>query len=456
MVKSLIKYKKPFFWFLFHIGLGIISAFSPFPLIAFFYAFLLLSIPQLFKREKIDARLSYIIVYLTSFELLARMAKTSPFIPYELGKYLLMTLLILGIVKGSNRGKIGMVLILLLIPALFYDFSNEVREVDIRFNLFGTFNIGLAIWYFSKQKFSAEGLHQLVILLTLPLLSALAFTVFKTPDLDTLEFNLGANFETTGGFGSNQVSTAFGLGMMLSFYLWLNKVSISGNRWLDLALILLFTFQGLLSFSRGGMIGGALGIIVILFFMAKISKKSIAYFQFKQAKRYFLPAMLFLGISVIVANNVTGGNLLLRYQGETAGTLAGAKEKSLNTVTSGRFDIFLSDLELFEDYGLLGVGAGASRYLRKEHNDTVAHVEMSRLIAEHGILGVFFILVVFFLFFKIYNSPNDPLHKSILFAFLVLGWYTTFHAATRTYITPLLMGLSTIYIVYGQSSLPRK
>lgn len=456
MIKSLLYHKKPFFWFFFHIGLGVVSAFSPFPLIAFFYAFLLLSSPLLFKKQPVDAPLSYLIVYLSSFELIARMAQTSPFIPYELGKYLLMALLVLGILKGSNKGTIGLVLLLLLLPALFYDFSGQVREVDIRFNLFGAFNVGLAIWYFSKQKFTPQGFHQIINLLTLPLVSALAYTVFKTPDLDSIEFNLGANFATTGGFGSNQVSTAFGLGMLLSFYLWLNQVSISGNRWIDLIIVMIFTFQGLLSFSRGGMIGGALGIAVVLFFMTKISRKSLAYFQFKKAQKYFLPTLLFLGLSIVVANSVTGGNLLLRYQGETAGTLSGNKEKTLNTLTTNRFDIFLSDLELFEEYGLAGVGAGASRYLRKEHNGVVAHVEVSRLIAEHGIFGLLFILGVAILFIKVYKSPNDNLYKSILFAFLVVGWYTTFHAATRTYITPLLIGLSTVYIVYGQGPVSRK
>lgn len=456
MVKSLLYHKKPFFWFIFHIGLGVISAFSPFPLVAYFYAFLLFSIPLFFKKQQIDSSLSYLIVYLSSFEIIGRMAKVSPFIPYELGKYLMMVFLIFGILKGNNRGLIGFFLLLLLIPALFYDLSGKVTEVDIRFNLFGAFNLGLSIWYFSEQKFTPQGLHQIIVLLLLPLISALAFTVFKTPDLGSIEFNLGANFSTTGGFGSNQVSTAFGLGLMLSFYLWLNKVSISGYRWLDLVLVILFTFQGLLSFSRGGMIGGAIGIVVILFFMNKISKNSIAYLHFKQVKRYFLPVIIFLGFSVVMANRVTGGNLLLRYLGETPGTLAGAKEKTLNTITSNRFDIFLSDFELVEDFGLLGVGAGASRYLRKEHNGVAAHVEMSRLIGEHGVFGLIFILLVIILFIKVFRSPNDHLFKSILFAFLVVGWYTTFHAATRTYITPLLMGLSTIYIVYGQGSLSRE
>lgn len=347
-------------------------------------------------------------------------------------------------------------MVLLLIPALFYDLSGRVVESDIRFNLLGTFNIGLAIWYFYRQKFTAKGLYQLIILLVLPLVSALAFTVFKTPDLDSIEFSLGANFETTGGFGSNQVSSAFGLGMLLTFFLWLNRISITGKRWLDLALFMLFTFQGLLSFSRGGMIGGVVGIVIVLFFISLVSKNSPVYIQLKQAKKYFIPALAFLILSVVVANNVTQGSLLLRYQGETGGTLAGTKEKTINTITTNRFDIFISDLALFEESGIMGVGAGASKYLRTEHNGMITHVEASRLVAEHGLLGLVYIFIVFYLIVRVYKSPNENLFKGILFSFIIIGWYTTFHAATRTYISPLLMGLSMIYIVYDKSTLLRQ
>lgn len=136
--------------------------------------------------------------------------------------------------------------------------------------------------------------------------------------------------------------------------------------------------------------------------------------------------------------------------------MRGTKEKSLNSITTNRFNILESDLNLFSKYSILGVGAGASKYLRNEFYLVSTHIESSRLLAEHGILGVFFIMIILSLFFDVYKSSNDNLYKSILFALLFLGWYTSFHAATRTYITPLLMGLSTIYIVNGKSSLSRK
>lgn len=456
MINSLFYNTNKLFWFLFHIALGIISTFTPLPFIIFFYFFLILSLRSIFFHNNLNSKLSFLIVYLVSFELLARLAQTSPYIPYELGKYLMMLLLIIGILNGkSNYGK-GFILFILLIPALFYDFSGKVIESDIRFNLLGTINIGLSIWFFSKQKFTNYGLYQLLILLLLPLISVLSFIILKTPDFEKIDFSLSANFDTTGGFGSNQVATALGLGTLLSFYLWLINVSISTMRILDFILIFTFTIMGLLSFSRGGMIGGAIGIVIVLLFSRNSNKISKDLKHIKRINKFIILGFLLLITSFYLANSFTNGKLLLRYQGETEGTLSGTKEKSLNSVTTNRFSIFESDLNLFSKYGILGVGAGASKYLRNEYNLVSTHVESSRLLAEHGILGVFFIIIILGLFFDVYKRSYDNIYKSILFALLFLGWYTSFHAATRTYITPLLMGLGTIFIVNGKSPLSRK
>jgi hypothetical protein len=456
MVRSLFNYKNPFIWIIIHIGIGVVSVFSPFPLIVFFYLFFILSIPYIFEKEKINSKLAFIIVYLSSFEIISRMAKSSPYIPYELGKYLMMFLLILGLFKNKQHKIIGILLFLLLLPSFFYDYSGFVDNSDIRFNVFGAINIGLAVWYFYGKEFTPRGFKLIIILLVLPLISSLSYTIIKTPDLASIDFNLGANFETTGGFGSNQVATVFGFGMLITFYLWLNKISLSGNKYFDLIFFILFTFQGLLSFSRGGIIGGVVGILIVIYFLTRSSVSSLDNANINQVKKFFLPGILFLGMSAFTANYLTNGLLLLRYQGETEGTLAGSKVKTLNTLSSDRISIVESDLELLFDYGLLGVGAGASKYLREDHRGVVAHVEASRLIAEHGIFGILFIVLIFYLFWVVYRMKNKNIFKGLLFSFLFLGWFTTFHAATRTYITPLLIGISLIQVVNEKkSTLPR-
>ena len=197
-------------------------------------------------------------------------------------------------------------------------------------------------------------------LLLYPLVSVLAFTVLGSPSLEEVEFTLGANFETSGGFGSNQVSTALGLGAFLVFILWRKRESFSGYMWLDGVFMLLFAFRGLVTFSRGGMIGGALGIIVFLLLDRDISGEGRAIKPIK-AILTAIPVFIILAVTFTYANSVTGGLLSKRYQGETPGTLAGRKEKTLNGFTSNRLQIFNDDLKLWKEHPVLGVGVGASR-----------------------------------------------------------------------------------------------
>lgn len=447
MIISLSDPKKVFLWFSLHSILGYMTTISPFFLIFFFYILIIFSLMQLNKYLENISVLTYLIGYLTAFELLARMAKTSPYIPYELSKYLMFILLMIGISRQKKLSSLSILLILLLIPALFYDYSEKVTFKNVIFNFLGPLNICLAISYFSNEFLSSDQLKTLLRLIMLPLISALVFTVVKTPDFSEINFELGAMFETSGGFGSNQVSSAFGLALLIGSYLWLTNSTFTGRRLLDLIVLFLFVFQGLLTFSRGGMIGGILGVILLVFYLFKSERNTFEYIQLKKSRKYILPTIVTLCISFVIANNITDNKLLLRYKGETAGTLAGSKEKDLNTLTTNRWEIFLGDLELFENYIFTGTGVGASAYLRPKLRNVAPHTEFSRLFAEHGVLGVLFALILFvILFFKQLNRHDKVLVKSILVALFFLGIYTSFHNATRTFMTPLLIGLSMVRI----------
>jgi len=163
-------------------------------------------------------------------------------------------------------------------------------------------------------------------------------------------------------------------------------------------------------------------------------------------KKYILPLGILLMVVMIAANVVTGGMLLLRYMGETQGTLAGSAEKSLNKITTNRSDIFLEDVDLFLDHSLLGVGVGASTYMRKEYKGYAPHVELSRLIAEHGTLGLIIFFLIGLLFFLNKAQAPESISKGIILAMFLIGFLATFHSATRTYITPLLIGMSCVNI----------
>lgn len=436
------------YWLIFHALLGVASTFSPWVLIAWFYFTLFFNLSGLWAKNKIQSQntLVGLIVYLGSFEILARMAVTSPFIPYELGKYLIFLLLVYGIVNSSNNAKSGLIMALLLLPGMFIGFIDSGLKALV-FNALGPLNIALAIYYFYGRKIKAHQFISFLRLLIYPLLSVLFYTLIKSPDLDDVEFSLNANFETTGGFGSNQISTVFGAAMFLMFVFVWNNWKFSRYRWLDIGLLFLFSFRGLLSFSRGGMIGGALAILIVLVIQSRSFKvQSQATSSFKKLILYAPIIIAILAGTFFVADNITGGMLSLRYAGETAGTLSGSKEKSLNTLTTNRSEIFLEDVTVFSDHLLLGVGAGQSMNFRKNTGGQLPHVEMSRLLSEHGILGLIYFIMLLWQGFKILKHRKRP-YQNVLLAFFILALYTTFHAATRTYFTPLFIGLSVISIV---------
>jgi hypothetical protein len=456
---SLKQQNKSIFWFIVHVLLGASVTISPFPMIIFFYVILGYSFINLFSINAADRSrlIAEIIIYFASFEALGRLAGSDPYIPYELGKYIILFLCPLGIILSRNqsaKGMIGLVILILSIPAVLFDESNQVTFNDIKFNLLGLLNIGVAIWFFSTLNLKLETLISWSKPLVYPIISVLIFTIIRTPNLDEVEFSLGANFATAGGFGSNQVSTILGLGVFVFAVAILLNYKISGYKWLDGLILGLFTIQGLLTFSRGGMIGGFIGVFVVMFYLTKLSVTERRVLRIPNFKKFILPVGILLFILMMAANLITGGMLLLRYMGETQGTLAGSAEKNLNKITTNRSDIFMEDVDLFIDHGLLGVGVGASTYMRDQYKGYAPHVELSRLLAEHGLLGLIIFSLFLVIFFLNKGYAPESISKGILIALFLLGFLATFHSATRTYITPLLMGISCVTI--GSSSNRKK
>ena len=226
----------------------------------------------------------------------------------------------------------------------------------------------------------------------------------------------------------------------------MNKWRLSGSRLVDLFLVGLFAFQGLLSFSRGGMIGGALGIMVFAF-VIQFSKVTGTRFRLPRVGRLVLVGSTVLVMIFLVANWVTKGTLLLRYQGETYGTLAGAREKDLDLITTGRLEVLLEDWQLFSEHPVNGVGIGASRFMRSASQGVNAHVELSRLLSEQGLFGLMYFILLLLLSINLLLINRHPVYKAIAIGFYLIAVYSTFHAATRTYISPLLIGLSLVWVI---------
>jgi hypothetical protein len=449
--------KKYWFVILLHLALGIVSALSSQLLIIWFFGVLIANLNIILSGK--FPQFIIISTYLISMEILGRMAGTTPFIPYELGKYLTPALCLVGIIRFGTpkRGLLlqGLLLSILAIPGVLMGFYGGTDNLRIIFNVMGMINTGIITMFLSGRRMYQRDYIHIMKALLLPLLSVLAFAYFRTPSYEELEFSLNAQFSTSGGFGSNQVSTALGLGIICIFFFLIYQLPLSGYKIFDIVLMALFLLQGLLTFSRGGIIGALLFILLFVFLARKI-KIGVRWYGRQQVFSLLIPIIGFMYLTYIYADNVTGGLLSLRYQGETAGTLAGTREKSLATLTSQRNIIFEEDLDVFLNNIFLGVGVGQSPFYRNKTQGIVAHVEFSRLLSEHGMLGLIYTFIlahVGITLYRRYNFSEWGIFQLILF---ILAIYTTFHAATRTYVTPLLIGLSLITIVNDKNTLPGK
>jgi hypothetical protein len=444
--------RRNLFWTFAHIGLGFLCTLTPFVLIGWFYFILFTNFfkaNSLLQMKK-PAFFFMLFSYLISFELLDRMAKTSPFIPQELGKYFLLIMGLLGIIAVGVRYSNGILMALLVTPALFYDFSGQRAISDIINYYLAPVAVGLGIAFAYRLKITGIQLNQILKFVWLACLSSLVFTFIKTPDFEKISFDLSANSDTTGGHSSNQVSTILGLGMFITFYSIFKRLNFSGNRVLDSLILLGFAFQGLISFSRGGMMVGAIGILMILFLPEANSEQS------KKNSSLAISAIVLISLYCVfeIANNITGGNLLLRYQGETAGTIRGTKEVTVDHFVTGRLGILEQDINLWGEHLITGVGVGASRFLRNVERVGVApHVEFSRLLADHGLLGfiysIYFFIILPLQFFR--SNDKNP-HQIILFVILTIAILTTFHAAMRTFVTPLFMILACLKVQNNDST----
>ncbi len=448
MIINLLKYKNRFGWTLFHVALGLATTLTNVLVISWFY-FILIGTLYLMAFGTVNRPLviAATLSYLGAFELLARMTKCSPIIPWEAGKYLFTLLSVTGIYFSTEKARynsIGFWIILLALPAIFIDISGRVSFLEVIFNVMGIVNIGLGLIFFSSLKIRKNRFFDLLRLIAFPCITILTYTIIKTPDLKEITFSLGAQVVTSGEFGSNQVSTVLGLGFLLMSLSWIMDWRITGNRMIDGILACVFLIQGLFTFSRGGMVSSAASLLIFsyMLFIKGGFKARIPV----AVKRYALPVFIIFVAAIFYANDLTQGKLFLRYQGETEGTLLGTKEKNLNTFTTNRNLILMEDLTLWTEYPILGVGAGASKYERSEGRGIAAHIEFSRLLAEHGIPGVIIILLIITVAYRL-KSEKDPTLRAIKAGLFFLAIFTTFHSATRTFITPLLISLSVINIL---------
>ena len=124
-------------------------------------------------------------------------------------------------------------------------------------------------------------------------------------------------------------------------------------------------------------------------------------------------------------------------------------------VTTGRGDLFLAEFEEFIANPFLGVGVGRVKDLRFQRTGihAASHNEISRIISEHGLLGVLAlsILLLVPLFYRLKNRNN------VLFFSFYLFWLLTInHSAMRIAAPAFIYALSLLHIINDKPSIHRQ
>lgn len=431
----------------FHIIIGVLSLTSIFVAIFSFYLFLIFSVFSIvYSKSNRNLNVLTSIGYIFSMEVYFRMLGAAPFIPYESGKYLMLFYLLLGLLfyPGRFKNLPGIIMLLLLIPGFFFIPVEGFRFFFVNSYL-GIVLVALSAMFFSGVRITENDLFSFFRSVIYPTIFGLTYILFSNSNLSSIEYSLSANNATTGGFGSNQVSTVLGASMFILILLFLKGKSLfSFIRLFDVFLLLIIGFRALITFSRGGVVGALLISFLAFFWPGTKSKGSGIFSQ----ARILLIGFLFLGVFSI-ADELTGGFLSLRYQGESQGTAEGYREKDLNVITSRRSNLVVDEFVIFANNPVFGVGPGAGYEERAKFEGIriASHTEATRLLAEHGVFGL--VVALIFVFYPVYRVRmlKFPTSKYFSIAFFGIAVFTSMHSAMRTTITPLFWGLGCAVVI---------
>lgn len=432
-----------------HAGLGLLFFILPIITKVYALAILLLGVYWVVKTQNKNHQVLLFSAYIISAEIVLRMTGGSWINEY--GKFSVVFFLLLGMFYSGfpKNALVYWIYIVLLIPAIVLSFFTLNLSTDVKkaifFNITGPVCLGMAAIYCYNRSITLNRLLTTVSVMGLPLIILLVYVVLYNPSVRDVVTGTQSNFETSGGFGPNQVSTMLGLG---TFIFFVQLVLQSPNRFWQLihgGLMMLFAYRGLVTFSRGGMLTALVMIgvlLLILFYQAKGSIKP---------KIGMIIGLAFLaGLGVWTYSSLqTNGMLHKRYANQDA---AGRVKKSK---LSGREQLMEAELQMFIENPILGVGVGRNKEIRTLQTgvEAASHNEITRLLAEHGLFGL--LALILLVVTPLIHWVDNRQHLLAL-SFFVFWGLTINHAAMRLAAPAFVYALSLLKITRETTALHRK
>lgn len=431
---------------LFHVVVGVLGFLLPFTAKIYGYSIFIFGVYYIIKKQNRNNEALIAAAYVVGSEVFLRMTGGNPL--YEISKYGVMVFILIGMYySGFSKGAVPYwIFLLLLVPSVIIstftlNFDTDIRKA-IAFNISGPVCLGLAALYTFRRKIALAEINSILLSMGLPIITCVVYLTLYTPNLQEVITGTESNFQTSGGYGPNQVATILGLGMFIFFSRVILDSKTKFQVILNLIIALNITYRGMLTFSRGGMITGFLMIILLLVFL---------YFKSNFGGRVKLNYIVVLLVFAMFATWTytsfqTGGLINKRYANQNA---AGRAKKSQFT---GREDIAQNELDTFLQNPIFGVGVGKGVELRENETGifVLSHDEITRMLAEHGSLGIVALLILFFTPLVLYLENK---FNMFLLCFVVFWFLTINHAAMRTAAPAFVYSLSLLNVQLG---FPRK
>ncbi|MQP24779.1 O-antigen ligase domain-containing protein [Flavobacterium sp. LMO8] len=393
------------------------------------------------SRRNKNNEVLFVSAYIVGAEVLLRM--TDGMFINEYAKYNVLLLMVLGIFySGISKFSFPYwIFLLLLVPGIVYGISQLNFDTNIRkaiaFNISGPVTLGIASLYCFDRKITFDQVKILLKSLGYPIISITTYLFLYTPSVKDVVVGTYSNFETSGGFGPNQMATILGLGTFVFFFNTIFNSTTKKIQVINLIITSLIAYRGIVTFSRGGMITG----VVMIFFLLVLS-----YFKMNnkgQIKLIFVVAAVFLmgGFIWVYSSIQTGGLIDKRYANQDA------KGREKVSKLTGRETLIESELKMFWENPIMGVGVGKNKEYREMMTgiQAASHNELSRMLAEQGMFGVFCLLILFITPFFLYLSNSN----NILILSFYLFWLLTInHAAMRLAAPAFIYALSLLKVQF--------
>ena len=431
--------KRYLFLIVLHLIIGLALYYLPFFPKIYGYSILVGGIYFVINARNKNNEVLYAAAYIVGSEVVLRMTNGNPI--YEFSKYGVMIFMLLGIYySGISKNAIPYWLyLILLIPGLvigYYSLEGiESIKNAISFNISGPLCLGICSLYCYARKVTFKQMNEILLLIGLPIISCSIYLYLYTPELKDILTGTGSNFETSGGFGPNQVATILGLGMFVFFS---RLIFFSPSTFLfvlNSIVAVEISYRGLITFSRGGIVTSLLMLIVlILVTYLKINSKA------RMKMNYILLALI-LGIVGTWAFSSTQTNGLINKRYANQDINGRVKEDHF----TGREVLAKDEIAAFLAHPFLGAGVGKTSEDRQKKTGILAltHNEMTRTIGEHGTLGILALLLLLitplFLYFE--NKVHIYLLCFVLFWLLTIN-----HAAMRLAAPAFVYALSILKI----------